>query len=325
MCLNSKLIKNRKYIPNKKNGGHPPVLVDIRTKYVPIGCGVCFECRKQKANGWKTRLYEEIKGETDWSFITLTFNNESLESLRNELYKECVNMETGELFDENVDLEKATGDNAVCTLAMRRFLERWRKLNKKSVKHFFISEKGHNGTKRIHLHGIIKSRDKSMITEKWGYGWIYYGDYVNEKTINYISKYITKVDLVNIGFEGKILCSPGIGSKFMKSANFKLYKFKGDKTLETYITNKGLKTSLPIYYRNYCFNADEREKLWIQRLDKKERFVLGERVDISSLSGLKSYEKLLHSARILNIQMGYKNDKNWDKNKYLKLMKKLNI
>ena len=81
MCISPRLRLNPKYLSNSKNGGNPPPLIDERVKYVPIGCGVCYECLKQKSNQWKVRLYEEVKGETDWSFVTFTFSPESLESL----------------------------------------------------------------------------------------------------------------------------------------------------------------------------------------------------------------------------------------------------
>ena len=38
MCLFPKLIKNRKYITNKKNGGVIPAIIDNRTMMVPVGC-----------------------------------------------------------------------------------------------------------------------------------------------------------------------------------------------------------------------------------------------------------------------------------------------
>ena len=38
MCLYPKLIKNRKYIANKKNGGNIPPVYDLRVLTVPIGC-----------------------------------------------------------------------------------------------------------------------------------------------------------------------------------------------------------------------------------------------------------------------------------------------
>ena len=78
MCLYPRLIKNKKYEPNKKNGGHVPPLLDERTLYVPVACQNCIECDKQKRTHWRTRLLEEVKHNTQKGyFITLTFSNES--------------------------------------------------------------------------------------------------------------------------------------------------------------------------------------------------------------------------------------------------------
>ena len=48
MCLYPKLIKNRRYVPNKKNGGIPPQCPDERLRYITAACGKCMECRQQK-------------------------------------------------------------------------------------------------------------------------------------------------------------------------------------------------------------------------------------------------------------------------------------
>ena len=54
---------------------------------------------------------------------------------------------------------------------------------------------GHDNTKRIHLHGIIWTElTEEQFEKEWGYGWIFFGYEVNERTINYIIKYITKRD-----------------------------------------------------------------------------------------------------------------------------------
>ena len=44
MCLYPKLIKNKKYTKNKKNGGVIPVVSDNRALWVTAACGKCFEC-----------------------------------------------------------------------------------------------------------------------------------------------------------------------------------------------------------------------------------------------------------------------------------------
>lgn len=306
MCLYPKLILNRKYVSNKKNGGNPPQLHDERIKYVAVGCGHCIECRKKKAREWQVRLTEEIKNKNNFTFVTLTFNEESLEKLRKEI-------------DTN---EK--DDNTTATLAVRRFLERWRKKYKKSVRHWLITEKGHENTKRIHLHGIIGSTDKKTIEDIWGYGYVYIGDYVNNKTINYIVKYVTKIDNDNIGFEGRILCSKGIGSGYMESDKAKLHKFRNENTRDNYILPNGQKINNPIYYRNKLYSDDEREKLWLQLLDKKERYVLGEKIDVSTIEGEKRYWRVLKEAQKKNKRLGYGDDeKCWKRDSYKKSLKKI--
>ena len=70
MCLYPRLLKNKKYEPNKKNGGHVPPLIDERTLYVPIGCQNCIECDKQKRTHWRTRLLEEVKHNTQKGFFS---------------------------------------------------------------------------------------------------------------------------------------------------------------------------------------------------------------------------------------------------------------
>ena len=94
MCLYPKLIKNRKYTANKKNGGEIPPVSDQRTLWVPVGCGNCMECRKQKAREWQVRLLEDIRHNKNGIFVTLTFDNENYTKLYNEIKNEINNNDT---------------------------------------------------------------------------------------------------------------------------------------------------------------------------------------------------------------------------------------
>ena len=69
-------------------------------------------------------------------------------------------------------------------------LERIRKKTKKSVKHWFITELGEN-TGRIHLHGICWG-NPNLIKDNWKYGFVFQGNMCNEKTVNYVVKYMLK-------------------------------------------------------------------------------------------------------------------------------------
>lgn len=308
MCLYPKLIINRKYTANKKNGGNIPPLPDPRVKYVPIGCQECIECRKQKARSWQARLLEDIRENKNGKFITLTFSNESIKKIYEEI-------EDGLIEDI---------DNRIATYAVRHFLERWRKEYKKSLRHWLVTELGHNGTENIHIHGIVWTDEPLTKVEKhWQYGFVWKGkeqngqiiNYVNEKTINYIVKYIHKQDERHTTFKSKILTSSAIGANYLKRQDHHKNTFQGRNTNETYRTRTGHKINLPIYWRNKIYSEQEREKLWLNRLDKQERWVRGERIDISK--GEQTYLKVLKWHQEINKQLGYGDGtKSWDKEQY---------
>lgn len=307
MCLYPKLIKNRKYIKNKKNKGIVPIASDDRLLYVPVGCGRCIECSKQKARNWQIRMTEEIRDDRSGKFVTLTFSNEALIELEK---------------DVKLKNNKQIVENEIATLAVRRFLERWRKKYKISVKHWLVTELGHTGSERIHLHGILFTDiDNTTVQKLWKYGHIWVGDYVNEKTINYIVKYVNKIDLDHKGYISKVLCSAGLGKNYIKRNDSNKNKFNDKKTDTTYRTKLGLKLNLPIYYRNKLYTEEERQKLWLNMLDKNERWICGEKVaadnEIEYLSLLEHYRKL-------NKRLGYGDDsKEWNKEMYIQNVDKL--
>lgn len=311
MCLYPKLITNPKYKSNKKNGGKIPPLLDIRIGEVPIGCGKCIECMKQKAREWQIRLTEDIREYKNANFVTLTFSEESLLKLTRIALKDLNEIENEYIIT-----------NETARIAVRRFLERWRKKHKKSVRHWLITELGHENTERIHLHGIIYAEDAEEIEKIWSYGWVYIGDYVNERTVNYITKYITKTDLIHKEYKPKIFTSSGIGKNYFNRKDWELNKYKEENTDEAYKFKNGTKSSLPIYYRNKIYSEEEREKLWIKKLDKEERWVCGERISIKENE--EEYEKTREYYRKKNKRLGYGDDnKNFDEELYKKKMKLL--
>lgn len=309
MCLYSKLVRNPKYKKNKKNGGQIPWCNDPRILYIPIGCGTCIECRRQKSREWKIRLKEEIKQSKNGKFVTLTFNEESLKEL-NSLIKES---------------NKYEEVNSIAALAIDRFCERWRKKYKKYPRHWLIAEIGHNGSQRMHLHGLIFEDSKEDIIEKWKYGYVYIGKYVSAKTINYISKYVTKMDPYNKQYKSKIWVSKGFGKSYINKQEAKLNKYNGELTDETYRQETGHKTAMPTYYRNKIYTDKEREKLWINKLDKKIKYVNGIEIDVSTEEGIKTYEKVLKQQQEKNEKMGYGKAEEWKIENYReqqKLMEK---
>lgn len=313
MCIYSRLIKNTKYTPNKKNGGIVPAVLDNRVMAVPIGCGKCIECKKQKAREWQVRLLEDVRHNKNGKFITLTFSNESIKEINEIITKKI-----------GYQLKGYELDNEIATIAIRRFLERWRKENKKSLRHWLITELGHQGTENIHMHGIIwTDKDVREIAKKWKYGYVWVGEknngkiknYVNEKTVNYITKYVSKMDFQHKEYNPKILTSAGIGRGYMERTDWERNKYKEGETKETYKTRTGHEITMPIYLRNKIYTDEEKEKLWIEKLDKEVRWVTGRKIDVSK--GDEEYWEAIKEARQKNERMGYgTSEVNWSRKKY---------
>lgn len=313
MCLYPNLIKNRRFTANKKNGGVVPPILDNRTMYVAIGCQRCMECRRRKARDWQVRMLEEIKTAKNGVFVTLTFSDESISELAE-----------GE--DEYVGYEL---DNRIATKAARLFFENWRKEYGKSVRHWLVTElgggdtlKGHKGTENIHLHGIIWTDKPQEIRRKWKFGYTWLGEYVNGATVNYVTKYVSKIDIKHENYKSKVLASAGIGAGYIESIRSRDNKYKEGNTDEGYRTSTGHKMGLPIYYRNKIYSDAEREALWIEKLNKEERWVDGNRVDIRLKNN--EYMRAVRTARKKNKKLGYGSDeKEWDKIKYEEAMREM--
>lgn len=308
MCLYSRFIRNPKYKSNKKNQGIIPEITDPRVLYVPVGCQECIECMKKKARDWQIRLMEEIKTSTNGKYITLTLNNESIA----ELSEICKGV-TGYKLDNKIAIE-----------AVARFRERWRKKYKTSIKHWLVTELGHTGTENIHLHGLIWTNESYDEIERiWKYGWIWKGSWVNNTTINYIIKYIHKQDEDHKGYKAKVLTSPGMGQGYTRRRDSKNNKYKGLETNETYRTETGHKISIPIYWRNKIYNDEQREKLWLQKLDKNERWICGEKIRADDK---EEYYKTIEWYRRKSKELGYGDgSKDYDAIKYEEDRRKIMI
>ena len=257
MCLYPKLIKNKRYCKTKKNKGVIPPCPDERLRYVTAACGKCFECMKQKGRAWQVRLSEEIRQNPKAIFVTLTISDESWEELKKKY-------------------SYSTEEDYIKKM-VRLFLERIRKKTKKSIKHWLTTERGEKNTERYHLHGLVWGDERGLLTTHyWQYGFVYIGDYVNEETCNYVTKYITKRDEKHKDFIPTILCSAGIGADYLNRADSELNRYRESKTNETYRLRNGMKLNLPIYYRNKLYTDEEREQLFLEKIKKGKVWIMGQ-------------------------------------------------
>lgn len=300
MCLYTKYVLNPKYKANKKNKGHPPECRDPRLKYVPVKCGKCMECRQQKQREWVIRLSEEVRQNPKCLFVTLTIDDEHYNKLKENEHQ---------------------NENDVCTTAMRRFLERVRKDTGKSLKHWCITELG-GETGRIHLHGLLWSTEY-LICKHWQYGFTYIGQFVNERTVFYITKYMTKQNEYDKHFVGKVLCSKGIGCGYAsrKDALNNRYRKDGE-TRETYRLRNGLKVNLPQYYRLKVYSEKERERLWIEKQERGYRYIMGEKVFVDDED---TYNNLLSFYQRMGMELYGDDPTEWDANRQRERLRKMKL
>ena len=95
---------------------------------------------------------------------------------------------------------------------------------------------------------------------------------MNERTINYIIKYITKRDEGSPEFNGKIFTSKRIGIGYINKNTLRRHRYQDRFTEETYKTESGIKVALPMYYKQKIWTDQEREALRIIKEEKQIKY-----------------------------------------------------
>ena len=112
---------------------------------------------------------------------------------------------------------------------------------------------------------------------------------MNERTINYIIKYITKRDEGNPEFNGKIFTSKGIGIGYINKDTLRRHKYQDKFTEETYKTESGIKTALPMYYKQKIWTTQEREALRIIKEEKQTKYYNKTPIKVETIEQYEEY------------------------------------
>lgn len=251
-CENPKRIKNRRYVKLGDEGTrlyslqhfHVPSPPDL---YVDVPCGHCFSCQKSRMNQYRMRLMMELQKYEHSLFVTLTFDDESLERFKNEPNK-----------------------------SLRLFFDRLRKKYKRSYRHWFVAEYGtENG--RLHYHGLIFDTPKygfpfEEFSALWSYGHVFLG-WCAPDTISYIVKYTTKY-ANGSNRPPRVFCSKGIGDNYLTRSQ--VSKHKGVLPKTSFMSVNGRKYPLPRYWFNKIFDDDDKMYLMLKSQSEPfSRFVDG--------------------------------------------------
>jgi hypothetical protein len=146
-----------------------------------LPCGQCIGCRLKYSQEWAVRLMHENEMHEESCFITLTMNNEYLESRENPY-----------------SLDKSE---------FQKFMKRLRKRYGKQIRYFHCGEYGEKNS-RPHYHAIIFGMDfedkelfsvrdeirlytSEILAELWPHGFVTLGS-VTMESCAYVARYVCK-------------------------------------------------------------------------------------------------------------------------------------
>ena len=116
-----------------------------------------------------------------------------------------------------------------------------RKINKALVYYRTRTRENRKITSTWYSMGLRKWQENNRQLEIRNHIHRQYRDW---ETINYITKYMLKVDEKHPKFRGKVLCSAGIGAGYLKREDAKKHVYIQGKTNESYRMRNGGKLNL---------------------------------------------------------------------------------
>lgn len=261
-----------------------------RTLFVP--CGKCSFCRRKRANDWKIRLQHESLSYPPFGIIQYRKGyrpRHGATSYIDPNHNARIYFGTLTFDDRNVYCAEKNPARYV-----RLFLERYRKVVKKSVRHWIATDVGEDNH-RFHFHFVFFDLDYRFLrplpkgetfelynytvdssdpagelVKLWSYGKVFIEPLESLKGLSYITKYMLKPPAFDTDFIPRLFVSPGLGSDWIMSQSDRLVS-SNIRFLTFRNSNTGtvVHYSLPRYY--YCKMYDEYERR-IRYLDSLELY-----------------------------------------------------
>lgn len=223
-----------------------PCEVKVNDRIESVPCGICFACAQTRRSHWSSRLYVEWQHSKYSYFYTLTYADENLTFV-----------------DDIPVLLKSD---------VQKFLKRLRKrFNHFRIRYFLCGEYG-GLTRRPHYHILLFSTKKleyEDVRDTWQLGNVKCGN-VTMKSIMYCAKY-SIVDPLERKFyemyDGAVsppFClmsrRPGIGYQYLKDGVMEEWHNQ-DLLNRTFVMIDGQKRSIPRFYRDKIYSAEDKERI----------------------------------------------------------------
>lgn len=212
-----------------------------------VPCGKCPACLRTRQSGWTFRLEQEKKRSSTAAFITYTYDEKNLPYTK----------------DGRPTLRKKDLQNF-----HKRLRKDISKTEKPQIKYYACGEYGSH-TQRPHYHSITFNlppiyfrRAGVRLLDLWRHGHIRI-DEVNEATIAYVTKYITKqLKFKDDSDETRqpefSLMSKKMGANYLTK---NIVDYYSEHELPYLIKEGGVKQIMPRYYKDKIYTEDQRERI----------------------------------------------------------------
>lgn len=248
---------------------------------IPVGCGVCYECKKKIVSHWATRMFFESRASKVCHFVTLTYAPKYLPCNKAQRTYGTLNKKDVQLFIKRV--RKAVAGNA-----------------KSNIKYFAVGEYGGGVTMRPHYHLLIWNANEVAIRKSWDYGFVNCS--VNEgHAARYCMKYIMKpAKITSLDKYGRLpefrIMSNGIGDSYITAKRI-LYHWD-DVTGRYCVKLPGkrgqtpITVSMPRYYADRIYRAQDKLLIKCVAIANEEKLIQ-QMLDYADKYGYNSYKQLV--------------------------------
>lgn len=154
-----------------------------------VPCGKCPNCTARRVSGWSFRLMQQNKIADTALFLTLTYDTSNV-PLTPKGYMTLDKTTYIVTVKSNGKISKRQNSSH-----LQSFFKRLRKAqygnSKSNIKYYACGEYG-GKFNRPHYHVILFNAKLELIQDCWPYGQIHYGMNVNEASVGYTLKYMSK-------------------------------------------------------------------------------------------------------------------------------------
>lgn len=240
---------------------------------VPIPCGKCMSCKKNRINQWQVRLQHELKNSENAYFVTLTYNTDNLPFNMQTGIPELRKTDLQNFFKRLRNHEKESKREIYCREQYERKQRGVKFDTKRELRYYACGEYG-TRRRRPHYHFIgFNIYNSENIIKAWSTYNYEIGEFipmgkvdidpdVNTNNIDYVLKYIEKDSKHNgfykyNGMQTEFSCmSKGLGESYITEETKKWH----ENIEKNYVmSERGYKVPMPKYYSKKLYEYENPE------------------------------------------------------------------